>query len=156
MAFEGPKISIKRINTKIDGTFTKSKLFAFNTVYSLYGNKSESNYLSSLAILNSKLMKFYYEFSYNIGMNLTTQVTIDFLSKIPIRLPSPQQEKTIVSLVNDMLELQKKNHNENISGHEKEGIERQIKNIDYEIDAEVYKLYGITEEEKKIIEESLK
>ncbi len=34
--------------------------------------------------------------------------------------------------------------------------EEQIKNIDYEIDKEVYKLYGITEEEKKIIEESLR
>ena len=55
-----------------------------------------------------------------------------------------------------MLSLQKKNHNENISGHEKERLEQQIKNVDYEIDAEVYKLYGITDEEKKIIEESLK
>jgi len=30
-------------------------------------------------------------------------------------------------------------------------IKQQIKNVDYEIDEEVYKLYGITEEEKKII-----
>lgn len=34
--------------------------------------------------------------------------------------------------------------------------EQQIKNVDYEIDEEVYKLYSITDEEKKIIEESLK
>jgi predicted type IV restriction endonuclease len=31
-----------------------------------------------------------------------------------------------------------------------------IKNIDYEIDQEIYKLYGITKEDQKIIEESLK
>ena len=30
--------------------------------------------------------------------------------------------------------------------------EQDIKNVDYEIDDEVYKLYGITDEEKKIIE----
>jgi hypothetical protein len=34
--------------------------------------------------------------------------------------------------------------------------EQQIKNIDYEIDEEVYKLYGITDKEKEIIEENLK
>jgi len=34
--------------------------------------------------------------------------------------------------------------------------EQDIKNIDYEIDEEVYKLYGITDEEKKVIEGSLK
>ena len=55
-----------------------------------------------------------------------------------------------------MLSLQKKNHDSNISGHEKERLEQQIKNIGYEIDTEVYKLYGITKEEQKIIEESLK
>ena len=36
------------------------------------------------------------------------------------------------------------------------GLEAEIKKTDREIDYMVYKLYGITEEEKKIIEESLK
>jgi type II restriction/modification system DNA methylase subunit YeeA len=35
-------------------------------------------------------------------------------------------------------------------------IEEKIKKTDAEIDELVYKIYGITEEEKKIIEESLK
>ena len=35
-------------------------------------------------------------------------------------------------------------------------IEAEIKKTDPEIDELVYKLYGITEEEKKVIEESLK
>jgi len=34
--------------------------------------------------------------------------------------------------------------------------EQQIKNVDYEIDQEIYKLYGLTKEEIKIIEESLR
>ena len=55
-----------------------------------------------------------------------------------------------------MLSLQKQYHKEGIAGHEKERLKQQIDNTDYEIDEEVYKLYGITEEEKKIIEESLK
>jgi len=40
--------------------------------------------------------------------------------------------------------------------HKEGESEQQIKNVDYEIDEEIYKLYGINDEEKKIIEESLK
>lgn len=61
-----------------------------------------------------------------------------------------------ISLVEQILELQKKYHDEKIGGNEKERLKQQIDNTDYEIDQEVYKLYEINEEEKKIIEESLK
>ncbi|MEO0124505.1 MAG: hypothetical protein ABIL69_10950 [candidate division WOR-3 bacterium] len=37
-------------------------------------------------------------------------------------------------------------------GSEKEQIQKQIEKTDREIDEIVYKLYGITEEEKKVIE----
>jgi len=39
---------------------------------------------------------------------------------------------------------------------ERADIEEEIKHADNEIDGLVYKIYGITEEEKKIIDESLK
>ena len=39
---------------------------------------------------------------------------------------------------------------------EKQKLEEEINKTDNEIDELVYQLYGITEEEKKIIEESLK
>src|SRR5207244_3312468 len=35
-------------------------------------------------ILNSRLMKFYYDNIYNLGMKLTTQVTIEYLKELPI------------------------------------------------------------------------
>jgi len=55
-----------------------------------------------------------------------------------------------------MLSLQKRYHEDKLSGNEKERLEQQIKNVDYEIDHEVYKLYGLTKEEINIVEESLK
>ena len=71
---------------------------------------------------------------------------------LPIRFPSPAQEKRIISLVEQMLSLQKKYHDEKISGGEKERLKQQIENTDYEIDEEIYKLYEITDEEKRIVE----
>ena len=78
------------------------------------------------------------------------------INQIPIKLPSSQQEKKLVSLVDEMLDLQKKYHQEDLAGNEKERLEQQIKNVDYEIDQEVYILYGLTKEEIRIVEEGLK
>ena len=55
-----------------------------------------------------------------------------------------------------MLELQKKIRESNVSGYEKERLESKIKDVDYEINKQVYELYEITKEEQKIIEDSLK
>jgi len=54
-----------------------------------------------------------------------------------------------------MLEPQKK-HNETIMGRDKELYERQIKMVDAQIDRLVYDLYGLTGEEIKVVEGSIK
>ncbi len=80
----------------------------------------------------------------------------EYARNFPIRLPEKKQEEKVALLVNQMLALQKKFYDLNPQGNERDRLEQQIKNLDYEIDQEVYKLYGITREEQKIIEESLK
>ncbi|MBN1761598.1 MAG: hypothetical protein JW878_00775 [Methanomicrobia archaeon] len=52
-----------------------------------------------------------------------------------------------------MLELQKKYHEARIE-RDKELFERQIKSVDVQIDRLVYELYGLTEEEIKIVEQA--
>jgi hypothetical protein len=58
----------------------------------------------------------------------------------------------IVSLVQLMLEMNRKLDNSKL-GAEKEIIKRRIEATDLEINKLVYQLYGLTEEEIKIIEE---
>ena len=57
----------------------------------------------------------------------------------------------IVALVESMLGLHKSLASAQ-SPHEKERLERQIKSTDGGIDKLVYELYGLTEEEIKIVE----
>jgi hypothetical protein len=57
----------------------------------------------------------------------------------------------MVKLVERMLKLHKDLKSEWV-GSEQEKIERQIKATDEEIDRLVYELYGLTEEEIKIVE----
>jgi len=57
----------------------------------------------------------------------------------------------MVSLVDSMLSLNKQLH-EARTPHEQTSLQRQIEATDRQIDALVYELYGLTEEEIKIVE----
>ena len=61
------------------------------------------------------------------------------------------QHDKLVALVESMLELQKKHHDARME-RDKELYERQIKIVDAQIDRLVYDLYGLTEEEVKVVE----
>ncbi len=90
-------------------------------------------------------------------MNLTTQVTVDFLSKIPIKQISESQQQSIIKLVDKILSLNKRlNEIGDKKTDEKARIEEEIKKTDKEIDELVYRLYELTPEEIRIVEDSLK
>jgi hypothetical protein len=65
------------------------------------------------------------------------------------------QHDKLVALVDTMLELQKK-YQEARMERDKVLYERQIKIIDKLIDKQVYDLYGLTDEEIKVVEGDLK
>ena len=70
----------------------------------------------------------------------------DDFKKLPIKkIPKLEQQK-FVKLVDKILLLNEKEKRD----------EKVIAEIDEQIDTEVYRLYGLTKEEIKIIEESLK
>ena len=62
------------------------------------------------------------------------------------------QHDKLVALVESMLELQKK-YDETRMEQDEEFYERQIKIVDAQIDQMVYDLYGLTEEEVKVVGE---
>ena len=107
--------------------------------------------------MNSKLIHFFYEHSYNVGMNLTTQVTIDFLSKIPIMTVTESQQQNLINLVGKNILLQEQlNQIRDKDTDEKKNLEQKTMEVSKEIDNIVYAIYKITNEEKNIIEDSLK
>jgi hypothetical protein len=58
----------------------------------------------------------------------------------------------MVALVDRMLELNKRKHSGKLAPSEIERTEREIASTDDEIDNLVYELYGITDDERRIIE----
>ena len=62
------------------------------------------------------------------------------------------RHERIMKLVERILELNKKKHSGKLAPSQLDRLEREIAATDEEIDELVYKLYGITNEERKIIE----
>ncbi len=108
-------------------------------------------------MINSKLLTFYLRYAIINCSLLTIHLDKQYLGKLPIKNISLVQQQPLISLVDHMLSLNKRlNEIGDKQTVEKEKIEAEIKKTDNEIDELVYQLYGITEEERKIIEDSLK
>jgi hypothetical protein len=63
----------------------------------------------------------------------------------------PRHDK-MVALVDRMLQMNKRKHSGKLAPSEPDRLEREIAAADREIDELVYDLYGITDEEKRMIE----
>jgi hypothetical protein len=155
--FERPKILVQRIRNlslkrRLISTLDENNYYTMNTLRIIYikNNKYDLRYI--LALLNSSLINYYFAKSFN-----NKDIYAYQLEKIPIKLAEQKEQSKIKSLVDKILLLNQKIeslHNKNTNENKK--IEGEIIKIDKEIDDLVYKIYGITDEEKKIIEESLK
>jgi very-short-patch-repair endonuclease len=114
-----------------------------------------SNYL--LGLMNSKLLDFYFKLQTVPFRGNYFSANRQYIENLPIRTidfndpADVKRHDRMVALVENMLALQKRLAAAG-SPQEKELLQRQIGFTDREIDALVYELYGLTEEEIKIVE----
>lgn len=133
-------------------TFATDGLYLF----ALRGS-SESKYV--LGILNSKLFVFIYRLLAIETGRVLAQVKPTVLAQLPIRridmsvAAEKDRHDRMVSLVERMLELHKQLPGAK-TAHEQTTLQRQIDAIDAQIDQLVYELYGLSEDEIKIVERS--
>ena len=110
-----------------------------------------------LGLLNSRLLFWKLQQSSNIFRGGWITCTKQYFGELPIRVinffdPTDKAcHNRMVELVNQMLELHKQLASTK-TDHDKTVIQRQIDATDRQIDQLVYELYGLTEEEIKIVE----
>ncbi len=109
-----------------------------------------------LAILNSNLISWY-AYRYIFGKAIRTMDFDDYyVGKIAIPKINQKIQLKLQKLVETITNLTNKHSILTENNFEKNRLKRQIDQTNYEIDQLVYELYGITKEEQKIIEDSLK
>ena len=115
--------------------------------------KKEIDIRYALALFNSSLFRYLYNDKVRESGRAFPQVKIGYLKNLPFVVVDKQMQEKIASLVGNILQLNIRFHDDqNLADHEL--IQRQITATDHKIDQEVYKLYGLTEEEIRIIESS--
>ena len=134
----------------------KDEYILLNTVNQLE-NISNLDTKFILAILNSKLISWYvYIFIFGLAIR-----TMHFDNPVTSRIPMPSVDLTkksdkevhdkLVKLVDNIIAINKKLVGEN-NPNTKEILERQVRALDGEIDRLVYGLYGLRDNEIRIVE----
>ncbi len=134
--FEKPKIVWGELSDSQKFAYDDSGMYANNTIFFITGNNLK--YL--LSILNSKVAKWYFnEISTSSGMGTNRWLKYK-IELLPIFQPSIEQMGFIENIVDKLISLKKQ--------------DRAADTIELEnqIDQLVYQLYGLTEEEIKIVE----
>ena len=149
--FESPKVVVSRMGRALVATFDIEKYYIKDGMLLLGPCPYDLRYI--VGLLNSRLLNHIYTHFF---------VTVDVLKNAILALPIRKldlgkvQDKAahdrMVSLVESMLDLHKQLSSARVE-HDKTLIQRQISATDGQIDKLVYELYGLTEEEIKILEE---
>ncbi len=145
--FEGERILLRRIvgqngfiATYVEGDYCNNSLL--HTV-KLKDKKYKTKYL--LSILNSTLIGYYFLNYFARFEDVFPEVRIHELNSIPIKYI--ENQKPFIDLVDKILNITK---DENYLQNPQKQAE--VKEYEKQIDQLVYKLYGLTEEEIKIVE----
>jgi hypothetical protein len=126
-------ILLRRVSKDLIASISENNI-AFSK--NLYGIKLKkpNNRKIILALLNSKLLNFYYKNKFSTKKEeVFPEIQTYFFEQLPIKIPNIQQN--IISLVNQILSM--KQHD----------LQSDTSHLEAEIDAIVFHLYGLTESE---------
>jgi len=155
------KLCIPRLVDRLYAAYDKSgKHFLDNVdvggiVFNLSYSSQDLRFL--LGLLNSSLLRWYFPYVSAPFRGGWISANRQFLSQLPIRTIDPaspadvQRHDRLVALVEQMLALHQQLAAAKMP-QEKELLQRQVGATDRAIDTLVYELYGLTDEEIRIVE----
>ncbi|MBX2977314.1 MAG: N-6 DNA methylase [Ignavibacteriaceae bacterium] len=164
-AFRDEEIFLRKEKILVRQVMGKDRIYAAidieqyyldQTLYVLIPKISGTNCYIILGILNSKLMKYYFSKTLSDRKETFPKIKGVQLKNLPIKnhikLPN-ESLKRLLNFVHQNIALHEKINRCNLI-QEKQTLQRQIEATDKQIDKLVYELYGLTEEEIRIVEES--
>jgi hypothetical protein len=137
------KILIRRIGggaTALFATLDSSQFYTFASINNLILKpQAPIDYRCLLALLNSRLLNWFYVEQFTNRSELTVNISRTFLDQLPIRVPSSEQKEHLISLVNRVLKAKMRD-----SAADTAELEQQI-------DSAVFDLYELTPAEIELV-----
>ena len=143
--FSNKLIYLRRVDTCLEATIS-TKPYGFNK--NVYGIKVDEKLGYKikfvLALLNSKLLDFYYKKKFSTKKEEAfPEIQTYLYEQLPLPIVNQEQQNKVISIVDTILQLKSGNNNADTSS------------LENEINVIVYDLYGLTDAEIKIIEQSI-
>jgi hypothetical protein len=143
--FSGRKIVMRQTADSIRATIDDDSFFVLNSILVLkLKPDAPISYEATLAILNSALNKFIYR-------NLTQEEGRTFAEVKPKNV-----RKLFIPKLNAKEAQSLEKAVEHILSAKRRDAEADVSALEREIDQQIYALYGLTTEEKKIVEDAVK
>jgi len=154
------KLFFRRVGDRLIAAYDDQQFYALNTLVVITLREHVPMSLKYvLGLLNSRLLNFYYVTYLKSTKKVFSEIQARQLAQLPVREInlSESDDKShhdrLVALVGRMLDL----HKQLAAGKtpsDQTVIQRQIDATDRQIDLLVYELYGLTDDEIKIVEEA--
>jgi len=120
--FQNPeKLIMQTISSNLTVAYDNNKYYPLSTCIAIIPKDDiDENFCIKylLLLLNSKLMNFYYDFVFNLGANLTTEISVNNINRLPVK--SHEKYGFFDTLADLMTQL---NKNETLRHENKEYIE---------------------------------
>ena len=152
--WKNPRIVLQEVSNqqqerRIKAALAEKSLLCGHTTNYCFPKDNRINIFYILGLLNSKLVDYYFRY-----FNNTNHVPVGELKNIPFPDASNSQQEIITVMVERLLSLQNFFQKEPENSNEWQKIKEEIAKIDHKIDQEVYKLYALTPEEIRIVEDN--
>jgi len=155
--FNEPRILVRQIPSpppySINSVFTDKELL--NDINSMVVFDFKCEPLCLLAVLNSKITTFWFANTFDKFQRMTfPQFKVKELAIFPIPNTHQAEQEKIAKKAQTMLDLNKELQATSANTDKHNSLKLEIEKLDREIDEEVYKIYGLTDEEIKTIEQN--
>lgn len=154
--FTNPRILVRQIISgnppRIYCGYTDRELYNTQSIFNILLKEEDINLLKTItAVLNSSLITFYHRFRFlDVSKNTFQKILIKDAKNFPFVNPNEDLKKEFAKKVDEIFRL-KSTISAIKTPQEKTALQRQIDATDKQIDQLVYELYGLTEEEIKIV-----
>ena len=154
-----PKILMRQTSDILRGCYDEEAYYCQNSVFIIHSSRINLYYL--LGLLNSKLLGFLYKLRNPQTGKVFDEIKPSVVKELPIHILNlsdavdKKNHDEMVAKVESMLEA-KKQLAKAQTDKDKTYYENKCAALDRQIDRLVYDLYGLTEDEIRIVEEAVK